>query len=154
MTDPLGPAEHAANISAALERLLAFIEACPDRDWYARPLSDRGDSRTVGVIADHVAHSCEYIGGWIREIVAGADPQLDAAVIDGLNSAHADRAAHVTKGEAAGHVRRSGANLVALIGGLSAADFDSGQGRVRRFAEIATRHPDDHRTEIEEALAA
>jgi len=152
MTDALGPAQHAAVIAAALDRMLAFVEACPDRDWYATPLSDRNDARAVGVIADHVAHAYEYIASWIREIVAGADPHLDAAVVDELNALHASRAGQLTQYDAADHLRRSGADLIALISGLSAADLDRGNGRVRRFAEIAARHPDDHRTEIAEAL--
>jgi hypothetical protein len=48
----------------------------------------------------------------------------------------------------------SGADIAALVAGLSAADLAAGDGRVRRFAQIAIRHADDHRSEIEAALAA
>jgi hypothetical protein len=60
----------------------------------------------------------------------------------------------VTRAETAGHLRRSGADIAALVAGLSAADLAAGAGRVRRFAQIAIRHADDHRSEIEGALAA
>jgi hypothetical protein len=37
---------------------------------------------------------------------------------------------------------------------LSAADLAAGDSRAERFAQIAIRHADDHRTDIEAALAA
>jgi hypothetical protein len=39
-----------------------------------------------------------------------------------------------------------------LVAGCSAAALQSGGGRVERFAQIAVRHPDDHRAELEAAL--
>jgi hypothetical protein len=54
----------------------------------------------------------------------------------------------------AGHLRRSGADIAALVAGLSAAGLAAGDGRVRRLAQVAIRHADDHRSEIEAALAA
>jgi hypothetical protein len=42
----------------------------------------------------------------------------------------------------------------ALVAGCTAEDLQAGDGRVERLAQIATRHADDHRTEIETALAA
>ena len=40
------------------------------------------------------------------------------------------------------------------VAGLSADELAAGDGRVRRFAQIAIRHADNHRTDIETALAA
>jgi len=74
--------------------------------------------------------------------------------VDALNAEHARVAASVTRGEAAGHLRDSGAAIAALVAGLSAGDLAAGDGRVRRLAQIAIRHADDHRSEIEAALAA
>jgi hypothetical protein len=47
-----------------------------------------------------------------------------------------------------------GGTAGALVAGLSAADLAAGDGRVRRLAQVAIRHADDHRSEIEAALAA
>jgi len=71
-----------------------------------------------------------------------------------LNAQHAQAAAAVSKAEATGHLRRSGAAISGLVAGLSAADLAAGHGRVRRLAQIAIRHADDHRTDIETALTA
>ena len=46
----------------------------------------------------------------------------------------------MTRADEAGHLRRSGADIAALVAGLSAADLAAGDGRVRRFAQIAIRH--------------
>ena len=153
MTAAPTPAEHAAAIAAALDRMLAFVMACPDQDWQARPLRGLGDPRPVSVIADHVAHSYEYLGGWVRELAAGAEPEVDVAVVDRLNADHAGQAGLVTQAEAAEHLRRSGDAFIATIRGLAPADLERGDGRIRRFAEIAASHPDTHRSEIETALA-
>jgi len=148
MAGALTPATH---MSAALDRMLAFVESCPDRDWYAQPLTGSGDPRAVGVIADHVADAYEYLGGWIREIIAGGDPQVDAAVVDGLNAAHASKA-QLTQAAAADHLRRSGSEFISLISALSADELAAGGGRAGRLAEIAAVHTDSHRGEIQAAL--
>lgn len=152
MTDARSPAEHAELIAAARDRLLAFAATCTDDTWHASPLATHGDRRTVGVIVDHIASAYEYMGGWVTEILAGAAPQVDVALVDRLNAAHAAQAAHLTQAGAMDHLTRSGDELIALISGLAAEDLEAGGGRVRRFAEIAARHPDTHRTDIEEAL--
>ena len=50
------------------------------------------------------------------------------------------------------HLRASGDAIVALVGELADSDLDLADGRVRRLAEIAARHADDHRAAIEAAL--
>jgi hypothetical protein len=60
----------------------------------------------------------------------------------------------VSKADATGHLRRSGTAVSGLVAGLSAADLKAGDGRVQRFAQIAIRHADSHRSEMETALAA
>lgn len=74
--------------------------------------------------------------------------------MDALNAEHARVAGSVTRAEAVGHLRRNGADIAALVAGLSTADLAAGDGRVRRLAQVAIRHADDHRSEIEAALAA
>lgn len=153
MTDARSPAEHAELIAAARDRLLAFAARCTDATWQARPLAGHGDHRPVGVIVDHVADAYEYMGNWVREILAGQTPPVDGALVDRLNAAHAGGTAHLTQAGAMEHLTRSGDELIALIAALTADELEAGGGRVRRFAEIAARHPDTHRTDIEEALA-
>jgi hypothetical protein len=152
MTDALTPSEHAAAITASLKRMVAFVAACSDENWQARPLRRTGDARPVGVIADHVAHAYDYMGDWVREIVADDEPEVDVALIDRLNAEHARQAELVTRDQAAEHLRRSGTAFAAAIAGLAPSDLQRQNGRVRRFAEIAARHPDTHRSEIENAL--
>lgn len=47
-----------------------------------------------------------------------------------------------------------GAAISALIASLSADELAAGDGRVRLFAQIAIRRADNHRTDVETALAA
>ena len=60
----------------------------------------------------------------------------------------------MSKAEAAVHLRRNGAAISGLVADLSTADLEAGDGRVRRLAQIAIRHADEHRADIETALAA
>ncbi len=151
MTDEMTPADHARSIDEARQRLISFVRQCTDTDWRAAPVD--GDPRPVGVIADHVAHSYEYLGGWISDLVAGKPVDVNAEVVDDLNAGHAGGAGMLTPAEVVGHLGSSGDALIALISGLESAKLDLDGGRVRRFAQVAARHPDNHRTEIEVALA-
>jgi len=150
--DTRSPAELAADIDAARERLAGFVAGCTDTDWRSAPLD--GDPRPVGVVVDHVAHAYEDLAGWMRQLVAGQPVDVNNEVVDELNAEHARTAGSVTRAGTAGHLRRSGADIAALVAGLSAADLAAGDGRVRRLAQVAIRHADDHRSEIEAALAA
>jgi hypothetical protein len=149
--DARSPAELAAAIGSARDRLIGFVRGCTDEQWRSAPLD--GDPRPVGVVVDHVAHSYEYLAGWIRQLAAGQPADVDSEVVDALNAQHAREAASVSRAGATAHLLRSGDAIGALIEGLPAADLEAGGGRVRRFAQIAIRHPDDHRSEIETALA-
>ncbi len=146
------PADYAAEIDQARERLVAFADGCSDEQWRAAPLD--GDPRPVGVVVDHVAHAYEYLAGWMREILDGQTATVSSEVVDALNAEHAARAAAVTRAEAVEHLRRSGAAISQLVAGCSAGDLQVGEGRVERVAQIAIRHADDHRAEIEAGLAA
>ncbi len=154
MTEKLSPAELAGQIAAARDRLAEFAVSCPDGDWRASVLESDGDPRPVGVIVDHVADAYEYLAGWIREVAAGADPPVDATLVDQLNASHAGRAGQVSQDDAARHLGSSGDAIIALVAGLGEPELDAGNGRARRLAEIAARHAETHRGEIERALAA
>ena len=152
MTDTSSPAEHAGSIAAARDRLLAFAADCSDEDWQSRPLAAEGDPRTVGVLVDHVADAYEYMGDWMRRMLAGDSPEVDVALVDRLNAAHALQAGELSQVQVADHLQRSGDVIVGLVRGLTDSELAAGDGRIRLFAQIATRHPDSHRTEIENAL--
>lgn len=152
MTDELSPAEHAAQIDAARQRLLAFVRQCSEDQWGAAPLD--GDPRPIGVVLDHVAHSYEYLTGWMRDILAGQQVEVNADIVDVHNAGHAARASQVSQAQAADHLRDSGDLLIALVAGLDASQLDAGDGRIRRFAQIAARHADSHRADAEAALRA
>jgi len=152
MTDTISPADHAAAIEQARQRLIRFVQRCTDGDWRSAPVA--GDPRTVGVIADHVAHSYEYLAGWIADLTAGRPVEVNSDVVDALNAEHAAEADTVTQAHVTGHLRSSGDAMVALVAGLEPEQLGLGDGRVGRLATIAARHADNHRTEIEAALAA
>jgi hypothetical protein len=152
MTEQLSPVGHAAAINDARQRLISFTKQCTDADWHASPVD--GDPRPVGVIVDHVAHAYEYLAGWIGEIAAGREVDVNSGVVDDLNAEHAGEAGSVTREHATEHLTASGDALIALVASLDPGQLDLGGGRVGRFADIATRHADNHRTEIEAALAA
>jgi hypothetical protein len=150
MTDNLSPADHAANIDAARQRLTDFVQGCTEAQWLASPVD--GDPRPVGLIADHVAHAYEYLAGWINEIIVGGSPHVDNEVVDELNADHATSAIPTPAGVTA-HLKSSGDVLIALVSGLNAAQLELGDGRVARFAVIAARHADSHRQEIEDSAS-
>jgi hypothetical protein len=152
MTDDMTPAAHAQSIDEARQHLISFVQGCSDDDWRSAPVD--GDPRPVGVIADHVAHSYEYLAGWVGDLVAGKPVEVTGDIVDDLNAEHAGDAGQVTPGHVVGHLRSSGDAMIALIAGLEPAQLDLGDGRVRRFALVAARHADNHRTEIEAALIA
>jgi len=150
--DARSPAQYASDIDAARERLVAFVGGCTDDQWKAAPLD--GDPRPVGVVVDHVAHSYEYLAGWMRQVLAGEVVTVTGDDVDALNAEHAAQAAAVTPAQAVEHLRRNGAAISRLVAGCTAADLQAGDGRVERFAQIAIRHADNHRAEIEAGLAA
>lgn len=80
MANERDPAQYAADIDAARQRLLAFAHGCGDADWHACVLD--GDPRPVGVVVDHVADSYEYLAGWIREVAAGQNVAVSPAELD------------------------------------------------------------------------
>ncbi len=151
MAETRSPADLAVSIDGARQRLISFVRQCNEDDWQAAPVP--GDPRPVGVICDHVAHAYEYLGGWIGDLVAGRPAEVSTDVVDELNARHAANAS-VTRAHVADHLRSSGDTIITLVGGLNPEQLQIDGGRVRRFAEIAIRHADDHRAQLDEALAA
>jgi len=141
-------------ITEARDRLVLFAIQCPADAWEVAVLEGTGDPRPLGVVVDHVGHAYEYLARFIGAIVAGQSPAIDAAVIDAINAEHAAASAGITRKASVERLTRSGDVLAGLVGGLSDGHLDLIEGRVRRLAAIGVRHADDHRVELEEALAA
>jgi DinB superfamily len=147
MTDDLTPAAYADAIDAARRRLMDFVRLCPDDLWRSAPVP--GDPRPVGVIADHVAHSYEYLADWIGDVAAGQLVEVNTDLVDDLNAGHAAGAGDLTPGHVASHLRSSGDALIALVAGLEPDQLDLDGGRIRTLATVGARHADGHRAEFE-----
>src|SRR5260221_9486957 len=110
-----GPAEYASDIDAARERLVAFVDGCTDEQWTAAPLE--GDPRPVGMVVDHVAHSYEYLAGWISQLLAGKKGPGGADPGGAPNAPHAGRAPRAARPPAGGAPPRNGAGPRRPAGG-------------------------------------
>jgi hypothetical protein len=104
------------------------------------------------VIVDHVADAYEYLGSWMKDMIAGRRVDVDPDVVDELNSKHASNTTALERAEVIEHLQRSGDEMIELVSGLSADQLAMGDGQMERFAQIACRHASAHRSELEEAL--
>ena len=59
-----------------------------------------------------------------------------------------------SQADAVAHLHRSGDAIIDLVAELRPDDLDAADGRGRRLAQIAIRHADDHRRDIQAALVA
>ena len=150
MTDAV---ELAAEITAARARLIEFVTRCTPDTWASCPLAE-DDPRTVGVIVDHVADAYEYLRSWVSDLAHGDTIEVSPEIVDELNSRHAGIVVAPAPDATVDHLVRSGDALVALIESMDAEQLLRGDGRVTvaRLAEIAARHADSHRVELEAAL--
>ena len=151
MTDDQSPAALARSIDEARQRFVSFVQHRTDGEWRSCPLD--GDPRPVGVIADHVAHAYEYLAGWIASLASGEQVEVSSELVDELNAEHAGDAEGVTPVHVTGHLRSAGDELIALVADLQPGQLELAESRVRRLATIAARHADDHRADLEHALA-
>jgi hypothetical protein len=151
---PVHPLPHdlVRDMSGSRARLIAFAAGCSDEQWVSCPLGE-GDRRSVSVIVDHVADSYEYIGGWVKSLVGGGTVDVDTDDVDQLNAMHASNTTALQREEVIEHLNRSGDQFIDLVAGLTSDDLAIDGGRVARMAQIAYRHADSHRSEIEAALA-
>jgi len=138
-------------VSDARDRLIEFVGRCPVDQWASCPLGD-DDPRTVGVIVDHVADAYEYLASWVTELARGETVEVTPVVVDELNARHAGAVTTPTREAAIEHLRRSGDEFVALVMSLRPEQLSGSEGRITRFADIAARHADAHRAELEDAL--
>ena len=146
------PYELAHQISEARERLIAFVSECSAEQWASEPMGST-DPRSVSVIVDHVANAYEYLGSWMKAMVAGEAVEVNSDMVDELNAIHASEATSLERVEVIEHLRRSGDEMIGFVSQLSVDQLAMGDGRVELFAQIAKRHADTHRSELEAALA-
>jgi hypothetical protein len=149
MTDP---ADIAAAVADARQKLAGFASECSEEQWGSSPLGD-ADPRPVCVIVDHVADAYEYIGGWLRSMLDGESLDITSDDVDHLNAHHASIAVMHGRSEVIEHLDRSGDQLIELISALRPDQLAIDNGRLERLAMIASRHADGHRSELEAALA-
>ena len=110
-------------------------------------------------MVDHVADAYEYIGDWLRQILAGQVIEVSSDIVDRFNADHAKQAEQLgqpTRAQAIDHLNRSGDAIIALIAGLDTAQPDADEGRgsgdsPRSQSGIAGQPP---RREIEAARSA
>jgi hypothetical protein len=145
------PDRLAREITEARARLVAFVAECSDEDWVSSPLGP-SDPRPVCLIVDHVADAYEYLSSWIEALVSGEAVTVDSDVVDGLNAKHADVSTALGRAEVLAHLDGSGDAIIRLVSGLEFDQLALDEGRVELLAQIAGRHADGHRSEIEDAL--
>jgi len=140
-------------VLAARQRLIDFVDRCPEELWTARPLAE-DDPRTLGVIVDHVADAYEYLGSFVTGLTRDEPVEVSPQIVDDLNARHAAAAPAPTRQGVVEHLLQSGDAFVALIEPLTEHQLASGENgvTVARFADIAARHADNHRVELEAAL--
>lgn len=142
------PNDLAHEISEARGRLIAFVTRCSADQWVSEPMGS-ADPRPVSVIVDHVADSYEYLGSWMEAMVAGEAVEVNPDIVDELNAIHASRATSLERDEVIEHLRRSGDEMIGFVSRLTGDQLAMGDGRVELFAQIAQRHADAHRSELE-----
>ena len=150
MIEGPGGSELAVAVVRTRNALVRLVQECPEAEWAAQPFG--GDPRPLGVVVDHVAHAYTYLGRWVRELLDGGRVTISSEIVDALNAEHARSRAGVTRDEAVDHLFASGDAFAELIRPLEQEDLELDGGRVRRLAEIARHHAEDHRQAIEAAL--
>jgi uncharacterized damage-inducible protein DinB len=119
-TDVTSPADRAAQIEAANEELIAFIEACTDAEW-ARTCEAEGWS--VAVVAHHIAWGHHVAAGWIRTIAGGHGIPGSPELHDAGNAAKAAEATGITREEVIALARRNIVELAEVVRSLADADL-------------------------------
>ena len=156
-TEVSSPAERAAQVEAANDELIAFIEGCTDEDWTKRC---GGEGWSVGVVAHHIAWGHHVAAGWIETLVSGRDIPGSPESHDAGNAATAAEAIGVTRQEVIDLARRNIVELAGVVRSLSETDlektgaFGPGGGFPMSVARLAgaRRHLDHHLGSIRTAV--
>jgi len=108
--------ELARQLEAKVRDARATLERLGDADW--RTVTE-AETWPVGVTAHHFAGAMEPIAHMVEAVVAGQPGHLSRAMIDAMNAAHAQDAAHCTRAETIALLDRGAAAAAAVIRGLS-----------------------------------
>src|ERR1051325_782573 len=114
--DVTSPADRAAQIEAANDELIAFIETCTDEEW-ARTCEAEG--WPVAVVAHHIAWGHHVAAGWIRTIASGHDIPGSPELHDAGNAAKAAEATGTTREEVIALARRNIVELAEVVRSLT-----------------------------------
>jgi hypothetical protein len=112
----------AERFKAFNRELIGFVENCSDENW--RKVCPE-EQWSVGVVARHIAASHYGALGLAKMMVAGEKlPDLTEAVIDRLNSKHAEKHRHCTRDEVLKSLRENGISVAEYVAGLGDTDLD------------------------------
>lgn len=148
----------ARQLEHANHELAATIEGLSDAQWHAKT---PGDTRSVGVVAHHVATSHKMVAGLVEAIAHGQPvPPITMDMVHQGNAAHAAQYAHCTKAETLALLRQNGAAAVATVRGLGDAELDRSvtfplgtMSAAQVIERILIGHVHDHHGSIRRALA-
>jgi hypothetical protein len=147
----------AAELEAANDEAIAFVETCSDGQWATVV---EGENWPVGVVMHHIAVGHLQMMDWLDRARRGDPILTTASDIDVDNARHAVDCAGVDRAETVERLRRHGAALAEIIGGLSTGElalsvpFGPADGRavtLEQLAPVAARHC---RTHLDGARAA
>jgi hypothetical protein len=156
-TEVLSPAERAAQIEAANDELIAYVESCSDEDWAK---TCEGEGWPVGVVAHHIAWGHHIAAGWIRTLVAGHQIPGSPEQHDAGNAAAAAEAIGITRDEVIALARQNIVELADVVRSLTEDDlaktaaFGPGGGFEMSVGRLAgaRRHLDHHLGSIRTAV--
>jgi hypothetical protein len=105
--------------------VILAVERCSEPAWQAHCPDD---SRTVGVVAHHIAASYPAVVAMIEAMAMGQPlPPLTQDMIDQANAQHALAHAACTREETLDLLRRNGEAAVLMMQGLRDEDLDRAQ---------------------------
>lgn len=135
--------------------MVAAIQSLSDAQWQA---TCGGDSRTVGVVAHHVAGSHKAIGQLVASVAAGqftGGPTSEQ--IDGFNAHHAIEHADCTKEEALALLATTGPTAVQMVREFSDEELDRAAGPYGNteavIGHILIGHVQTHLNDMRAAVA-
>jgi hypothetical protein len=151
--------ELADSIEAINLELIQLVRGCSDEQWRT-DANDEGDSRTVAVIAHHVAHGHLNTLEWLETALSGNEVTVTVDDINVENAEHAATYHDVAREETIGLLMDNGDRLCARVAELTAEElakgaFHLGAGRemtVAAYALLGQRHVAGHLDTIRKAL--
>jgi hypothetical protein len=154
-------AQLADRYQATQEGFIELIESLSDEEWRLKGKNhpqlrqnDQDEDRPVGVIADHVAMS----GDWIIERIQAVllDQPTPPVDFTEVNAKHAASRAEVTKAEVLDRLRHSGERIAAAVRAIPDEKLDlerqlpSGSMTVQqRIERVLIGHIQQHQASIE-----